>query len=129
MAEQAVEFVLRLPLKGMPEGRVAAIMSSMINSSERFLRYLALLLSDDPTAPGGAILRRRTQGGDGTNGAETSWDTTVVLENLIRAYSRNPKRLARIEALLVDLKQGPTAASVIPPEFEDIWQAFREKKK
>ena len=128
-AEQAVEFVLRLPLKGMPEGRVAAIMSSMINSSERFLRYLALLLSDDPTAPGGAILRRRTQGGDGTNGAETSWDTTVVLENLIRAYSRNPKRLARIEALLVDLKQGPTAASVIPPEFEDIWQAFREKKK
>lgn len=127
--EQTVEFVLRLPLEGMPEGRTAAIMSSMINSSDRFLRYLALLLSDDPTAPGGNILRRGTQGGGGVNGAEPSWNTTVLLENLIRAYSRNPKRLARIEALLADLKQGPMAVSVIPPEFEDIWQAFQQEKK
>lgn len=128
-AEQTVEFVLRLPLKGMPEGRTAAIMSSMINSSERFLRYLALLLSDDPMAPGGDNLTRRSQGAGGANGAEPSWNTTVVLENLVRAYSRNPKRLERIEALLIDLKQGATVASVIPPEFEDIWQAFRQKRK
>lgn len=128
-AEQTVGFALRLPLKGMPEGRTAAIMSSMINSSERFLRYLALLLSDDPTVPGGDILRRGTRGGGAANGAEASWNTAVVLENLIRAYSRNPKRLERIEALLTDLKQGTTAASVIPPEFEDIWQAFRQKKR
>jgi len=127
-AEQTIEFVLRLPLEGMPEGRTAAIMSSMINSSERFLRYLALLLSDDPTAPGGDILTRGRQGSGGANGAEASWNTTVVLENLIRAYSRNPKRLERIEALLTDLKQGTTAGSVIPPEFEDIWQAFRQQK-
>lgn len=128
-AEQAVEFVLRLPLEGMPEGRTAVIMSSMINNSERFLRYLALLLSDDPTAPGGDILTYGRQGAGGVNGAEPSWNTTVVLENLVRAYSRNPKRLERIEALLTDLKQGTTAASVIPPEFEDIWQAFRQKKQ
>jgi hypothetical protein len=128
-AEQIVEFVLRLPLEGMPVGRTAAIMSSLINSSERFLRYLALLLSDDPTAPGKGILRRGTRGGGAANGAEPSWNTTVVLEDLIRAYSRNPKRLERIEALLTDLKQGTPAASVIPPEFEEIWQAFRQKKK
>lgn len=126
-AEQSVEFVLRLPLKGMPEGRTAAIMCSMINSSERFLRYLALLLSDDPMAPAGTLLRRGMPGGGGA--AEPSWSTTVVLENLVRAYSRNPKQLERIDALLKDLKQGTTQASVIPPEFEEIWQAFRQKKK
>ena len=64
-AEQTVEFVLRLPLVGMPEGRAAAIMSSMINSSERFLRYLALLLAEDPTAPGVDMLKRDTQGRGG----------------------------------------------------------------
>lgn len=128
-AEQTVEFVLRLPLEGVPEGRMAAIMSSMINSSDRFLRYLALLLSDDPMAPGADIMTRGRLGGSGANGDEPSWNTTAVLENLIRAYSRNPHRLERIEALLTDLKQGMTATSVIPPEFEDIWQAFRQKKK
>jgi hypothetical protein len=126
-AEQTVSFVLRLPVKGMPEGRTAAIMSSMINSSDRFLRYLALLLSDDPAAPGVDILRRK-RGSGKENGSDASWNTTIVLESLIYAYSRNPKRLERIEALLTDLKQGATAASVIPPEFEDVWQAFRQKQ-
>ncbi len=126
-AEQTVEFVLRLPLEGMPEGRRAAIMSSMINSSEGFLRYLALLLSDDPTAPGGNILGHGSRGRGGAN-AEPPWSAAGVLESLIRAYSRNPKRLARIAALLADLQQGATAASVIPPEFEDVWEAFRQKK-
>ncbi len=128
-AEQTVEFVLRLPLVGMPEGRAAAIMSSMINSSERFLRYLALLLAEDPTAPGVDMLKRGTQGRGGENDVEPSWNTTVVLENLVRAYSRNPKRLERIDALLDDLKKGTPAAKVVPPEFEDIWQAFRQRKK
>lgn len=127
-AEQTVEFVLRLPLKGMPDGRMAAIMSGMINSSERFLRYLALLLSDDPMAPGGGGLARSAPGGGGPNGAEPTWSTTGVLESLIRAYSRNPKRLERIDALLTDLKQGATATSVISPEFDDIWHVFRQTK-
>ena len=126
-AEQTVSFVLRLPVKGMPEGRTAAIMSSMINSPDRFLRYLALLLSDDPAAPGVDILRRK-RGGGKNNGSGASWNTTIVLESLIYAYSRNPKRLERIEALLTDLKQGATEASVIPPEFEDVWQAFRKQQ-
>jgi hypothetical protein len=125
--QQTVSFVLRLPLEGMPEGRAAAIMSSMINSSDRFLRYLALLLSDDPAAPGVDILRRK-RGGGKKNGSDPSQNTTIVLESLIYAYSRNPKRLERIEALLTDLKHGATAAGVIPPEFDDVWQAFRQKK-
>ena len=128
-AEQTVEFVLRLPLKGMPEGRMAAIMSSMINSSERFLRYLALLLSDDPSEPGGVVLRQGKKGNGTADGVDLSWESTVILESLVRAYSRNPKRLERIEALLTDLRQGATDTSVIPSEFEDVWQAFRQKKK
>jgi len=128
-AEQTVKFVLRLPLKGMPEGRTAAIMSSMLNSSERFLRYLALLLAEDPMAPGANMLKRGMQGLKSNNNGASSWETTVLLENLVRAYSRNPKGLERIDALLEDLKKGTPPTSVIPREFEDIWQAFRQKKK
>ena len=73
--------------------------------------------------------KRGVQGHDSASNGVSSWETTVLLENLVRAYSRNPKRLERIDALLEDLKKGTPAASVIPPEFENIWQAFRQKKK
>jgi len=127
-AEQVVEFVLRLPVEGMPEGRSAAIISSMINSSDKFLRYLALLLSDDPTEPGAGLLENGSRGGNGEKGDQSSWGNAVLLESLVRAYSRNPKRLERIDALVADLKKGSPSANVVPPEFEEMWQAFRGRQ-
>lgn len=128
-AEQTVDFVLRLPVEGMPEGRSAAIMTKMIDSSERFLRYLALLLADDPSAPGAGLLGKRVRSPSGADNNATSPDMPVLLENLVRAFSRNPKRLERIDALLDDLKKGAFTTNVIPAGFEDIWQAFRSIKK
>ena len=128
-AEQTVDFVLRLPVEGMPDGRNAAIMTKMIDSSERFLRYLALLLADAPSAPGVGLLGGRARVPWGTNNNATPMDTPMLLENLVRAFSRNPKRLERIDALLEDLKKGTPTANVIPAGFEDIWQAFRPVKK
>ncbi len=122
--EQFVEFVLKLPVENMPEGRSAAIMSSMINNSDRFLRYLALLLSDDPTEPGQGILSNEPSRGQGDSDPQASWGNAVLLENLVKAYSRNPKRLERVESLIADLKKGKSTEKVIPPEFEEIWQAF-----
>lgn len=127
-AEQVVEFVLRLPLEGMPEGRTAAILASMINSSDRFLRYLALLLSDDPDGPGAGVFTRSGENGSSGADGRASWSTAVVFEDLVRAYSRNPKRLERIEALLGDLRSGGAGVSVVPADFEELWQAFRKVK-
>ena len=126
--EQVVEFVLRLPLQGMPEGRAAAIMANMINSSEKFMRYLALLLSQDPSGPGTKLLGSSGSMGASGNSGGAGGGTTVLLEPLVRAFSRNPGQLERIEALMADLKKGATA-NVIPAGFDDIWRAFRPVKK
>ena len=127
-AEQSVEFVLDLPVKGMPEGRSAALMAKMIDNSDRFLKYLAMLLADDPLLPGLDRWSRSKGGAGGSNGG-SPWDSAILFENLVRAFSRNPQRLDRIDALLNDLKKGGAASDVIPAEFEEIWRAFRPDKQ
>jgi hypothetical protein len=122
--EQVAEFVIRLPLEGMPETRNAAILSRMIDSPERFLKYLALLLSDDGSVLVPVRATNRARRGAGV--AANPLDGYMVMEDLVRAYGRNPERLVRIEALMKDLKQGGTAASPVPPDFEVLWKAFRQ---
>lgn len=126
-AQQAEEFVLRLPVTGMPEGRTAALLAQMISSSDRFLRYLGYLLSDDASIPG--IEEPDGEGGSkGTGGDRAGAQSVILFEDLVRAYSRSPERLDRIEALIADLKKGGAGPKVIPPGFAELWQAFRPSK-
>jgi hypothetical protein len=127
--EESVEFVLDLPVKGMPEGRAAALMAKMIDNADRFLKYLAMLLADDPLLPGLELWNRRSHEGGGSGNSGSPWGSAILLENLVRAFSRNPQRLDRIDALLKDLKKGGAASGVIPAEFEEIWKAFRPDKQ
>ncbi len=127
-ATQSAEFVLDLPVKGMPEGRTAALMAKMIDNSDRFLKYLAMLLADDPLLPGLDRWGRGPHGGAGNGAGSSPWDSAILLENLVRAFSRNPQRLDRIDVLLKDLRKGGAAPGVIPAEFAEIWGAFRPDK-
>ncbi len=120
-ARASVEFVLKLPAAGMPEGRNRAILASLIDSSDRFLRYLALLLVEDPDQPGKLIIRP-----PGPVDPNPGGDVVLegLLEDLVRAYSRSPERIERIRRLVDDLAASGSAS--IPAEFSEVWRAFDE---
>jgi len=119
VARASVELVLKLPVTGMPEGRNRAILASLIDNSDRFLRYLALLLVEDPDEPGKMIIRP-----PGNGGSEQGGDTMLegLLEDLVRAYSRSPERIERIRRLVSDL--AASGSTAIPAEFAGVWPAF-----
>jgi len=120
-ARATLEFALKLPATGMPEGRNRAILASLIDNSDRFLRYLALLLVEDPDEPGKMIIRP-----PGTGGPEQGRDAMLegLLEDLVRAYSRSPERIDRIRRLVDDL--AASGSTAIPAEFADVWRAFED---
>jgi len=84
-------FVLNLPLTGVPEGRNAAILQTVISNKDGFIRYVLLLLGDDSLSgldPGNGSgfakwLARLADGED-----------VPLLEELTRTYSRHPERLS-----------------------------------
>lgn len=118
-----LRFVLQLPADGLPEHRHAAVVATVINNREGFLRYLALLLADleaDGIASGLAVAKSQSwlnfSGGDG--GAP-------LLERLVRAFSRDPARLHGIDRLLLELEQSEEGRVSIPEGFSGLWTLFR----
>jgi hypothetical protein len=122
-AKKSIRFVLNLPLEGLPQGRDAAVMRTIISNQEGFLRYLALLLADlgeDPFAMG-------------IEGEEASWgsfatgegvEDLALLEHLVRALSREPERLRQIRRVVKRLNESEEAGDVIPPAFLALWSSF-----
>lgn len=118
--EVTARFVLNLPVTGIPDERNSAILQTVINNQDGFIRYLVLLLGDDSTV-----------GLDLSNGSGFSkWlvqlaagEDIPLLEELIRAYSRHPQRLEEISKLVQDLSKG-NSNTVVPNAFLELWDVF-----
>ena len=113
-------FVLNLPVTGVPEGRNAAILQTVINNKDGFIRYLLLLLGDD--------LVSGLDPGNGSGFAKwlarlADGEDVPLLEELTRTYSRHPERLSEISGLVRDLSQGSQNA-IIPEDFLNLWTVF-----
>ena len=122
-AAQRTRFVLNLPIEGLPDGRDAAVMRTIVSNQDGFLRYLALLLADideDSLLPGlkdGKIDWSKfcsTHGGG----------DLAILEHLVRALAREPDRLHSIRRIVEQLRENEDSAAVIPAEFLSLWSSF-----
>ncbi len=117
--------VLNLPIEGLPENRDDAIFRLVLNNREGFLRYLRMLLGEDgaPFGSEGGVFG----GGDGNGGWSPRFsDEVPILEELARAFSRNPEKLKDVRAVLDRLKKNPDTASIIPPDFVRVWTVFED---
>jgi hypothetical protein len=47
------------------------------------------------------------------------------LEEMVRAFSRDPEKIRRVERLIVDLKATGEVDTVLPDGFDDLWKAFK----
>lgn len=137
-ADVSAGFVLDLPVEGLPRReRDAAVVRGVIRDRESFLRYLLLLLGEvevedvlDADGEGAGPLEGRWRG---------AFEDLPLLEELTRAYCRDPGRLAEVRSLLEDLKalggdgaggddegppDGDDGEAVIPEAFLEVWTTF-----
>jgi len=111
----------------LPESRLQKIFTSIINSREKFLKYLTFLLTGEEIAiiENGAAKSdiSKNQNGHG------SWSSsgTPVFEKLLIAASRHPEKLKSIDTLIQRLKSetSPTDEPIVTAEFESFWLVFQ----
>lgn len=116
-----VRLVLNLPLDGLPEARDAAVLQTVVRNRDGFLRYLLLLLGDLGFGPPPAD-------GDG-EGSESRWTTggpgsMPLLEELVRAYAREPERLREVGRVVRRLCEGSGGDDIVPADFIEMWRVF-----
>lgn len=123
--EDALAFVLNLPVEGLPEEREREILHSLIDSEERFINYLRFLLAEEQDIyPPYDVTR---VGGKGA-GESLSVSDPPLLEELVRAYSRRPEKIARISRLVSELEQTEKGKGLLSKEFRQVWAVFEKAR-
>jgi hypothetical protein len=117
--------VLSLPIKNLPHNREDEIYKLVVNNKDGFLRYLLLLLGD---YEGGLLsdIKKTSCKNGFKNGGNTALESIPILEELVRAYSRNQEKLKDVENVIRRLTRDTTTDTVIPQEFLNLWEVFRQ---
>jgi hypothetical protein len=119
----AHRFVLNLPVTGLPAGRNAAVIRTIISNRDGFLRYLVFLLANaTPDVVEGSGIASAEGGAPALR--HIFKDDFPLLEELTRALSRDPQRLLEIRKLVDDLGASEEGRDIIPEQFIAVWQAF-----
>jgi len=119
------QFLLPMEIE-LPKSRLNKIFSSIINSREKFLKYLTFLLTGEETeiiSNAYPIKENSTVKGSDT----WAFTGTPVYEKLLIASSRFPEKLKSIDALIKRLKVETIDLEepIITQEFESFWNVFQ----
>jgi hypothetical protein len=127
--KNVVRFVLNLPIEGLPDDRYEKVLLSIISDRSRFLRYLVMLLAEGAIMNPDFIdiIRGPAEGGSDNN----SWHNNdlPLMEEIIRALSRTPDKIDRIDRLVRELSKTEEGREVLPENFNLIWEPIWEARQ
>ena len=112
----------------LPKSRLGKILTAIIDSREKFLKYITFLLQGDLSPD----LFRDDAGQKENNTSKVLTSYSIpgipIFENLLVAVSRTPKRLQSIDKFIGQIKEENTEAArkILTPEFEEFWNVFKE---
>ena len=118
-------FVLRVPAEGLPVlARDEAVVRQVVRNRDGFLRYLLFLL--------GAFDGFAEVGGGGASSLETGgggagFGSLPLLEQMTRAFCRDPSRLESVRRLVEHLQKSGTTEEdeeIVPADFLQLWSTF-----
>jgi len=119
------QFLLPMEIE-LPNSRLNKIFSAIIDSRERFLKYLTFLLTGEETDLIGNAHGKKDKK-PGTGNDAWAFTGTPVYEKLLIASSRFPDKIKSIDTLIQRLKEETTELDepIITAEFEDFWNVFQ----
>ena len=118
---QKIEFVLNLPVEGMPERRNDKIIRAILRDTNGFIQYLRILLTENQN-----IFLFNHNFSDNykeSNGNQRNQIPMPLAEELIKALSRTPDKIRNIHDLIKELsKNKDIKDDIIPEEFKEMWK-------
>lgn len=126
---RTIQFVLDLPLEGLPSDRKERILRSIVSDKSSFARLISLILDEEDPAAGGLPASTSERAG-ATRGDGAFASGQQVFELLLRTLAEAPERLDEVASVVGDLGGAEKAARVLPEGFDKVWKpilAAREK--
>jgi hypothetical protein len=117
--------VVRGMLRDDPAGRLDEVLARQVDTPEKFLKFLALLLG---LANSG--IEAMFAGADGmSDGYAAVGPGAGVFEMLVRALADRPEALDDLDRLVERLRVTENGRMVLPDGFEDLWTVIEEARR
>jgi len=126
-AEHNTQFVLQLQMVGLPANREDHFIRAVISDQNQFIRFLRLILVMDPSELWRDSLWENTGEISSDEGTQGGIDMPL-LEDLLRAFSRSPEKIDRIDQIVQRLLATEEGRAVLPEGFETLWVQFAQAK-
>ena len=110
-------------LEGSPNDRFRQIFARQIDTPEKFLRLLALLIG----FASGTVTEIAVNG-EGS-GRWSAGAGQGVLELLARALAESPESIDHLDEIIEHLRRSPHGRAVLPPGWDDVWLPVLEARR
>lgn len=114
--------VIKIPTGGIPDDRDDSIFSSIIDTRDKFLSYVEMMISDRPQELTAMLARQFEKGG--MSHTEFSARTSALYESLLRIAAVTPDKLNEIQEIVPKLAEG-----VVPDSFIQMSATFQRTVK
>ena len=111
-------------LDGEPESRYHEIFARQIDTPEKFMRLLTLLLGFVSGGDTGGISEMGRRADSWTLGTAEG-----VLELLARALSENPESIDHLESIVEHLRASSSGTAILPPGWDEVWMPALEARR
>ena len=120
---EPIKMVIKIPTNGIPEDRDDYILRSLIDTRDKFLNYVEMMITDRPQEL--ALLMMQSEG-EVDNGSNDMYvhRSNALYESLLRIAATNPERLDDIEELVNRLDK-----DVVPKSFRQMSEIFKRSIK
>ena len=110
-------------LEGSPDDRFRQIFARQIDTPEKFLRLLALLIG----FASGTVTEIAVNG-EGS-GRWSAGAGQGVLELLARALAESPESIDHLDEIIEHLRRSPHGRAVLPPGWDSVWLPVLEARR
>lgn len=119
--EDVLERVIMIPTIGLPDGRDADIVKSVIKDRRSFIEYISFILGDDYVQ---SFLENLNSTGDSAEWKDIN-TMPAVYEKMLKTSVLNPDKLSDIQYITRIIEE----EDIIPVEFREMYQTFCETLK
>lgn len=107
--------VIKIKTTGIPENRDMLILQSLVNTKEKFIDYVTMMLSDNPAELVYESEREKKHKG----GSNQAIKQPALYERLLRVAYEDPKQLKRIDTFVKEINK-----DVVGESFEKMYSKF-----
>lgn len=120
-AEASLSFTVNAPLHGAPADRRERLLRALLRSRDQVLRLLLLLLAEGEISVAD-VVSARSDDANGKQRRPQRGELLALLEPLLGAVARDPRRLDDAARLIDDLRRTPEGAALLPEDLAAIWE-------